>query len=176
MCGSCPASWGRVVLSPAEHCRCVQDTWLSLGGAGCPCLAVRDFLCLCPQLTAPPILSAPARTFPTLPAPSWSRLHHRMRTGRSIAGKRAQGPRGPMAPAQQQKVGEALCSPGAAQCVGHQHLLAGGSGHSESELAGALAGSSKQPCLICPGLLTCSACRTAIVPVAAQTISGSSNY
>lgn len=100
---------GLCILSQAEHWGCLQDTWLSLERIDCHCLAVHYFLYLCSQLTVLPILSAPAQTFPVLPAPSWSHLHHHMRTGRSIAGKRAQGRPGLMAPAQQQKVGKVFC-------------------------------------------------------------------
>lgn len=100
---------GLCILSQAEDWDCLQDTWLSVERPDCHCPAVHYFLCLCSQLTVLPILSAPAQTFPVLPARSWSRLHHRMPTGRSIAGKRVQGRLGLMAPAQQQKVGKVFC-------------------------------------------------------------------
>lgn len=94
---------------PSEHQGCLQGAWLSLERADCHCLAIHCCLYLCSQLTVLPTLSAPARTFPVLPARSWSRLRHHTPTGRSIAGKRAQGRLGLMAPARQQKVGKVCC-------------------------------------------------------------------
>lgn len=75
-----------------------------------------------PQLTVLQTHSAPAQTFPAPPAQSWSRLHHHMPTGKSIAGKRAQGQLGLMAPAQQQKVGR-VCLGGTQGCCGALWVL-----------------------------------------------------
>lgn len=101
---SCPVSWGRVGRARQVPGLAPEHFGVSQRG-DCHCPIIHDLPYLCSQLMVLPTHSAPAQTFPVLPARSWSRLRHHMPTGKSIAGKRAQGQLGLMAPARQQKVG-----------------------------------------------------------------------
>lgn len=121
---------GQVLPCHMESCRSSQPS--TRAGSRTPwCLwkeetvtvpTVHDLPYFCPQLMVQPTHSAPAQTFPVLPAQNWSRLHHHTPTGKSIAGKRAQEQHGLKAPARQQKVGR-ICLGGSSagsECPAHR--------------------------------------------------------